>query len=118
MATADRRTTETQVGYQRSIITKRESRAKNDLNKARAATARITITGSAEHVQALNEAFVSYNTYLDMLPDDVDVHIERAKVHELRHNYDLAIVDLERAAALRPTQAPALNDRVAQLRLL
>ena len=118
MATADRRAAEARVGYQRSIITERESRAKDGLNKARAATARVTIAGSAEQVQALNEAFVGYNTYLEVLPDDVDVRIERAKVHELRRNYDLAIVDLERAAALRPAQAPALKDRVAQLRLL
>jgi hypothetical protein len=80
--------------------------------------ARATVSGTPEYTQALNEAFIGYNTYLDVLPDDVDVRIERAKTHELRRNYDLAIIDLERAATLKPAQAPALKDLVSQLRLL
>jgi tetratricopeptide (TPR) repeat protein len=110
MTEAERKAVEARIGYQRSIVDNREGRAKEALAKARAAMARTP--------QDLNEAFVGYNTYLDVLPDDADVRLERAKVHELRRNYDLAITDLERAAALKPTQAPALKDRVAQLRLL
>ncbi len=118
MSEAERKASEARVGYQRTIINERETRASEGLKKARAAMARVTAPGTPEHTQALNEAFVGYNTYLDVLPDDADVRIERAKTHELRRNYDLAITDLERAAALKPEQAPALKDRVAQLRLL
>jgi len=75
-------------------------------------------TASPDLAQALNEAFVGYNAYLDVLPDDADVRIERARTHQLRRNFDLAIADLERAAELKPDRAPALRDQVAQLRLL
>jgi hypothetical protein len=118
MSEAERKASEARVGYQRTIVNERESRAREGLRKARAAMARVTDPGTPESTQALNEAFIGYNAYLEVLPDDVDVRIERAKTHELRRNYDLAITDLERAAALKPEQAPALKDRVAQLRLL
>jgi len=120
---AERQYSEAVVGYQRSLIQRRESAAAQSLAKAREAMARVDAllkggAASPDLPQALNEAFVGYNAYLDVLPDDVDVRIERARTHQLRRNFDLAIADLERAAELRPDRAPALRDRVAQLRLL
>ncbi|HEV3029828.1 MAG TPA: hypothetical protein VG457_19770 [Planctomycetota bacterium] len=120
---AERKAAEARQGYQRSIIETREARAKEALAKAREAMARVdqrmkAVAASPEITLALNEAFVGYNTYLDVLPDDADVRIERARTHQLRRNYDLAITDLERAAQLQPERAQALQDQVSQLRLL
>jgi hypothetical protein len=120
---SDRKAAEARVGYQRSIIEARETRAKEALAKARDAMARVdarmrTTATSPEITLALNEAFVGYNAYLDVLPDDADVRIERARTHTLRRNYDLAIADLERSADLKPERAQALKDQAAQLRLL
>lgn len=117
MTEAERKSAEARVGYQRSVIEAREVRAHEGLAKARAAMARAGQQSPPEPA-LLNEAFVGYNTYLDVLPDDAAVRLERVRVHELRRNYDLAIIDLERAAALKPEQAPALKERIAQLRLL
>ena len=66
---------------------------------------------------ALNEAFIGYNMYLKEIPDDAAVRIERARTHQMRRNYDLAIADLERAIQLQPTLAASLRERIAQLRL-
>jgi hypothetical protein len=55
--------------------------------------------------------------YLDVNPDDAAVRIERAKTHELRRNYDLAIADLERVIQLQPASAKMFQDKIAQLRL-
>lgn len=120
MTETERLSAEARVGYQRSIIEARESKAKQSLAKAREAMARAgdRPTSNPEVVLALNEAFVGYNGYLDVLPDDADVRIERAKTHQMRRNYDLAIADLERAAQLKPERAQALKDQVSQLRLL
>ena len=121
MTEADRLSSEARRGYERSIIAEREAKARQALAKARTAMAKVATAPSIatpEATQALNEAFVGYNAYLDVLPDDADVRLERAKTHEMRRNYDLAIADLERAAQLKPDQAKPLNDRIAQLRLL
>jgi hypothetical protein len=123
MSEADRQYSEAVVGYKRSLVQRREAIAAQSLVKAREAMARADAllkggTASPELPPALNEAFVGYNAYLDVLPDDADVRIERARTHQLRRNFDLAIVDLERAAELKPDRAPALRDQVAQLRLL
>jgi len=123
MTETERRASEARLGYQRSIIEARETRAKEALVKARQAMARAddrmkTAANSPEIALALNEAFVGYNTYLEVLPDDAEVRLERARTHQLRRNYDLAIADLERVAQLRPERAPALHDQVSQLRLL
>lgn len=118
---ADRKAGEARAGYQRSLIEAREARALEALKKARGAMASATAlsdTKDPRYALSLNEAFVAYNTYLEVLPDDADVRIERARTHQLRRNFDLAIVDLERAAELKPDRAPALRDQVAQLRLL
>jgi hypothetical protein len=117
MTEAERKSAEARVGYQRSIVEVRELHAREGLAKARAAMARADQQPIPE-TGLLNEAFVGYNTYLDVLPDDAAVRLERVHVHELRHNYDPAILDLERAAALKPEQAPALKERIAQFRLL
>jgi tetratricopeptide (TPR) repeat protein len=120
---AERLAAEARLGYQRSVIETREARARQALAKARLAMARVdermkATATSPDITLALNEAFVGYNTYLEALPDDADVRIERARTHQLRRNYDLAITDLERAAELKPERASALKDQVSQLRLL
>lgn len=120
MTETERKSAEARVGYQRSLVESREIRAREALKNAREAMARArsSAVGSPEHTQELNQAFVGYNAYLDVLPDDADVRLERAKTHQLRRNYDLAIADLERVAVLKPDLAPELEGRVAQLRLL
>lgn len=120
MTEADRRSSEARIGYQRSIVERREARAKEALAKARLAMTRAAAApaNSPEATLALNDAFTGFNAYLDVLPDDADVRVERARTHQMRRNYDLAIVDLERAAELKPDRAAALKDQVAQLRLL
>jgi len=119
MSETERKSAEARVGYQRSIIEARETKAKESLAKARQAMARVgdKPATSPEVLLSLNEAFVGYNGYLDVIPDDADVRIERAKTHQMRRNYDLAIVDLERAAQLKPEFAKGLQDQIAQLRL-
>src|SRR5436853_1052222 len=93
MTETERLSAEARVGYQRSIIEARESKARQSLAKAREAMARVGDRPSSnpEVVLALNEAFVGYNGYLDVLPNDADVRIERARTHQMRRNYDLAI---------------------------
>jgi len=123
MTEAEHKSAEARIGYQRSLIEARESRARDALARARAAMARVDAAPQAQPATpeihaALDEAFVGYNTCLEVFPDDAGLRLERARVHELRRNYDLAITDLERAAALQPDQAAALRDRVSQLRLL
>lgn len=120
---ADRKSAEAMRGYQRSVIETREASARQALAKAREAMARVderlkTAPTSPDLTLSLNDAFVGYNAYLEVLPDDADVRIERARTHQLRRNYDLAIADLERAAELVPDRAPGLKDRIIQLRLL
>lgn len=114
---ADRKAGEARAGYQRQLVEVRETRAKDALQRARAAMARATNPSSPDYMQALNEAFVGYNTYLDVLPDDADVRVERSRTHELRRNYDLAIADLERVIQLKPDTAKVHQDKIAQLRL-
>jgi hypothetical protein len=120
MTETERKSAEARVGYQRSLVASREGRAREALKQARDAMARATSStvGSPEQTQDLNQAFVGYNAYLDVLPDDADVRLERANTHQMRRNYDLAIADLERVALLKPDLAPELKGRVAQLRLL
>jgi tetratricopeptide (TPR) repeat protein len=117
---ADRKAGEARAGYQRELIMNRDARAGEALGRARAAMARVTPSSdpkSPDIAQALNEAFVGYNMYLDVNPDDAAVRIERAKTHELRRNYDLAIADLERVIQLQPASAKMFQDKIAQLRL-
>jgi len=115
---AERQAIEAGRSYRRAVVSGNEAVARGHLDKARAAMARAEkAADAAELAKALNEAFVGYNTYLKELPDDVDVRIERAKTHELRRNYDLAIADLEHAINLRRDLEPALRDRITQLRL-
>ncbi len=114
---ADRKAGEARAGYQRGLVETREARGREALARARAAMNRATNPSSPDYAQALNEAFVGYNTYLDILPDDVAVRVERAKTHELRRNYDLAIADLERVIQLKPETASTFQDKIAQLRL-
>jgi tetratricopeptide (TPR) repeat protein len=119
MTETDRKAAEALLGYKRSVIEAREAKAKQSLAKARAAMARVgnSPANTPEATLALNEAFVGYNGYLEVLPDDADVRVERARTHQLRRNYDLAIADLERAAQLKPETAKACQDQIAQLRL-
>ncbi|HZE97903.1 MAG TPA: hypothetical protein VE981_12820 [Planctomycetota bacterium] len=122
MSETERKSAQARKGYDRSIIQARETRAKEALAKARAAMARAdtalkTAPQSPEISLALDEAFTNYNVYLESLPDDADVRIERSRTHTLRRNYDLAIADLERAAQLKPAAAKACQDQISQLRL-
>jgi tetratricopeptide (TPR) repeat protein len=117
---ADRKAGEARAGYQRELIMNRDARAGEALGRARAAMARVTPSSdpkAPDIALALNEAFVGYNMYLDVNPDDAAVRIERAKTHELRRNYDLAIADLERVIQLQPASAKMFQDKIAQLRL-
>jgi tetratricopeptide (TPR) repeat protein len=117
-AEAERQASDASRGYKRAVISGNEAIARNHLDKARAAMARADkLTDPAQIAQALNEAFVGYNMYLQEMPDDADVRIERAGTHQARRNYDLAIADLERAITLRPDLEPAQRERIAQLRL-
>lgn len=121
-AEAERKGAEASRAYRRSVVMANEAAAREHLARARDAMTRIDTmlrTGALPNQvgMVLNEAFVEYNMYLKEIPDDADVRIERARTHELRRNYDLAIADLERAAQLRPDLKPNLKDRIAQLRL-
>jgi hypothetical protein len=117
-AEAERQASDASRGYKRAVVSGNEAVAREHLTKARAAMSRAEKLGeSLERAQALNEAFVGYNMYLQEMPDDVDIRIERAGTHQARRNYDLAIADLERAIELRRDLEPALRDRITQLRL-
>jgi len=118
---ADRKAGQARSGYNYALITAKESVAREQLAKARAAMARVdamlnTGTLPPELTVALNEAFVAYNAYLTKFPEDAAVCVERARTHEMRRNYDLAIADLEHAIALQPALEPALRDRIAKAR--
>ncbi|HVE38906.1 MAG TPA: hypothetical protein VNM14_03395 [Planctomycetota bacterium] len=115
---AERQASDASRGYKRAVVSGNEAVAREHLAKARAAMTRVEkLTEPAERNKALNEAFVGYNMYLQEMPDDVEVRIERAGTHQARRNYDLAIADLERAIELRRDLEPALRDRIIQLRL-
>jgi hypothetical protein len=116
---SDRKAAEARRGYNQSLVSVRESEAIQQLAKARDAMARVdkmlgTGTLPPELTVALNEAFVAYNHYLRVFPDDAVVCVERARTHEMRRNYDLAIADLEHAITLQPNLEPALRDRIAR----
>lgn len=116
---SDRKAADARRGYNRSIFDAKESDAQQSLVKARAAMARVeTMLGSGtlppELTVALNEAFIGYNQYLRVFPDDAVVCVERAKTHEMRRNFDLAIADLEHAITIQPALEPALRDRIAK----
>jgi tetratricopeptide (TPR) repeat protein len=118
---SDRKAADARRGYNRSLVAAKESEAQAQLAKARAAMARVdTMLNSGtlppELTVSLNEAFVAYNGYLRVFPDDAVVCIERARTHEIRRNYDLAIADLEHAISLQPNLEPALRDRIAKAR--
>lgn len=119
---ADRRAGEASRGYKRAVISTNEAEARKELAKAREAMGRVdallkTSGPPDQLILALNQAFVGYNMYLKEIPDDAPVRIERARTHELRKNYDLAIADLERAIQIDPTLSLTLKDRIAQLKL-
>ena len=123
LAEADRKGAEASRGYKRSLVSAHEAAAREHLAKARAAMVRVdkmlaSAASAMEISLALNEAFVGYNMYLEEIPDDAPVRVERARTHELRRNYDKAIADLERAIELDRRLEPTLKDRIIQLRLL
>ena len=118
-ADSDRQAAEARRGYNRSLVAAKESEATAQLDKARAAMTRVekmlnSGTLPPELTVSLNEAFVAYNAYLRVFPDDAVVCVERARTHEMRRNYDLAIADLEHAISLQPALEPALRDRIAK----
>ena len=118
-ADSERKAGDARRGYNQALVAARESDATRQLAKARDAMARVDkMLGSGtlppELTVALNEAFVAYNLYLRVFPDDAVVCVERAKTHEMRRNFDLAIADLEHAISLQPTLEPALRDRIAK----
>jgi len=118
-ADSERKAGDARRGYNQALVTARESEATQQLAKARDAMARVDkMLGSGtlppELTVALNEAFVAYNHYLRVFPDDAVVCVERARTHEMRRNYDLAIADLEHAITLQPNLEPALRDRIAK----
>jgi tetratricopeptide (TPR) repeat protein len=120
---SDRKAAEARRGYNQSLVAAKETDAQQSLVKARAAMARVesmlgTGTLPPELTVALNEAFIAYNQYLRIFPDDAVVCVERAKTHEMRRNFDLAIADLEHAIVVQPALEPALRDRIAKARLM
>jgi len=122
-AEAERQAAEASRGYKRAVVSGNEAVAREQLAKARAAMARVEqmlLSGRLppELGSALNEAFIGYNMYLKEIPDDAAVRVERARTHELRRNYDLAVADLERAIELNRDLEPVLKARVEQLRRL
>lgn len=123
MTEADRLSAEARRAYQRSLIESREARARAGLALGRSALAMADEKlkrdpGTKAATKDLNDAFSGYNTYLEILPDDAGVRIERARVHELRGNYSWAVEDLERAVELRRDLEPAVKDKITQLKLL
>lgn len=119
---SERKAADARRGYNQSLVSARETAASEHLAKARAAMARVDqMLGSGtlppEIVVAMNEAFVGYNMYLKVFPDDAAVCVERARTHELRRNYDLAIADLEHAMWLQPALAPALRPRIERFKV-
>ena len=116
---SDRKAADARRGYNKSLVDAKESDAQQSLAKARAAMARVeTMLNSGtlppELTVALNEAFIAYNNYLRVFPDDAVVCVERAKTHEMRRNFDLAIADFEHAITIQPALEPALRDRIAK----
>ena len=116
---SERQAADARRGYNQSLVAAKETEAQQQLVKARAAMARVdTMLGSGtlppELTVSLNEAFVAYNAYLRVFPDDAVVCVERAKTHEMRRNYDLAIADLQHAISLQPALEPALRDRISK----
>lgn len=107
--------------YERRALAVRHDAARDRLARGRAAwklaDERLrNAPGEPDLIRHLNEAFQGYSRYLDVFPDDCDVLLERARVHELRRNPDLALKDLERAAALNPALAPGLQETLGRLR--
>ena len=120
---AHRQSAEARRGYTMGVLSEKEAQAREQLAKARAAMARVeTILQSGslptELTVHLNDAFVGFNAYLSEFKDDALVCVERARTHELRRNYDLAIADLEHAISVKPELEPGMKSRIAQLRLL
>ena len=120
---AERKSAEARRGYTMGVLSEKETQARENLAKARAAMARVEAilqsgTLPSELTLHLNDAFVGFNMYLSVSPDDAVVCVERARTHELRRNFDLAVADLEHAVALKPELEPGLKSRIAQLRLL
>jgi len=120
---SDRKAAQARRGYNQSLVAAKETEAQQSLTKARAAMARVesmlgTGTLPPELTVALNEAFIAYNQYLRVFPDDAVVCVERAKTHELRRHYDLAIADLEHAIAVQPALEPALRNRIANAKMM
>jgi len=120
---ADRKGAEARRGYTMGVLSEKEAQAREHLAKARAAMARVESilqSGSLppELTLHLNDAFIGFNMYLSAIPDDAVVCVERARTHELRRNFDLAVADLEHAVSLKPELEPGLKSRIAQLRLL
>ena len=120
---AERQASDASRNYKRAVVSGNEAVAREHLLKARDAMGRVEkmlLSGRLppELPAALNEAFVGYNMYLKEIPDDVEVRIERARTHELRRNYDLAVADLERVVDLRRDLEPTLRERITKLRAL
>ena len=116
---AERKSAEARRGYTMGVLSERETQARENLAKARAAMARVEAilqsgTLPSELTLHLNDAFVGFNMYLSVNPDDAVVCVERARTHEMRRNYDLAIADLEHAISVQPALEPALRDRIAK----
>lgn len=122
-AEADRKGAEARRGYTMGVLSEKEAQAREHLAKARAAMARVeSILQSGalppELTLHLSDAFVGFNMYSSVIPDDAVVCVERARTHELRRNYDLAVADLEHAISLKPELEAGLRSRIARLRLL
>jgi hypothetical protein len=120
-ADADREAQKVVKDYERRAAASKFENARAALAKARAAGERArtlfqTAPGDPALVSKLDEAYGAYTRYLSIVSSDADVLVERAGIHELRRNDDLALKDLELAVRLKPSLEPAVRDRLARLR--
>lgn len=123
MAETERKTAQTRRDYDRRLMEERETRARASLEKARASLTRAeerlrTAPAEQDLLFHLNEAAHGFNAYVEIIADDAPVLVERARVHELRRNYDKAIEDLDRAVSLRPDLEPGVREKRAKMRSL
>jgi hypothetical protein len=120
-AEADREAQKVVKDYERRAAATKLETARAALAKARAAGERArtllqSAPGDPALVPKLDEAYGAYTQYLTVVAGDADVLVERAGIHELRRNDDLALKDLDLAVRLNPALEPAVRERLARLR--
>ena len=121
-ARAEQQAREAGVAYLRSRVASRELEAQAALEKARGtmkfAEERLREAPAEPQLHShLVEATIGFNTFLQEHPDDAAVLVERSRAYELRHDFERALADLDRAIEVQKDLAPKLDARVQALRL-